>query len=88
MEAAQRDGWRLISITEALDTRSAVGEFTATILAGLAQMERKLIAERTSRVVDARLLHDTEEIAIGIFQHDEVGVGTIPPRISLRTKFD
>ena len=47
MEAAQRDGWRLISITEALDTRSAIGEFTATILAGLAQMERKLIAERT-----------------------------------------
>jgi DNA invertase Pin-like site-specific DNA recombinase len=47
MEGAQRDGWRLISITEALDTRSAIGEFTATILAGLAQMERKLIAERT-----------------------------------------
>ncbi len=47
MAAAQREGWRLISITEALDTRSAVGEFTATILAGLAQMERKLISERT-----------------------------------------
>ncbi len=52
MEDAQRDGWRLISISEALDTRTAVGEFTATILAGLAQMERRLIGERTSEAME------------------------------------
>ncbi len=40
-------GWRLISVSESLDTGSAVGEFTLTILAALSQMERKQIAERT-----------------------------------------
>ena len=40
-------GWRLISVSESLDTGSAVGEFTLTILAALSQMERKQVAERT-----------------------------------------
>jgi DNA invertase Pin-like site-specific DNA recombinase len=40
-------GWRLISVSESLDTGSAIGEFTLTILAALSQMERKQIAERT-----------------------------------------
>ena len=40
-------GWRLISVSELLDTGSAIGEFTLTILAALSQMERKQIAERT-----------------------------------------
>ncbi|NNL85584.1 MAG: recombinase family protein [Myxococcales bacterium] len=56
LDAAQRNRWRLISVAESLDTRTAVGEFTTTILAGLAQMERKLIGERTreamSRITD------------------------------------
>lgn len=47
LDAAQKAEWRLVSVEESLDTRTAVGEFTTTILAGLAQMERKLIGERT-----------------------------------------
>lgn len=38
----------LHSITEKLDTGSAIGEFFFTLLAALAQMERRLIGERTS----------------------------------------
>ena len=47
IESEQKAGRRIVSVEEHLDTRSAVGEFTTTILAGLAQMERKLIGERT-----------------------------------------
>ncbi|MEO1190268.1 MAG: recombinase family protein [Pseudomonadota bacterium] len=35
------------SLTEKLDTTTAFGEFAFHIIAGLAQMERKMIAERT-----------------------------------------
>jgi DNA invertase Pin-like site-specific DNA recombinase len=34
-------------VSESLDTGSAIGEFTLTILAALSQMERKQVAERT-----------------------------------------
>ena len=47
LEASRKARWRLISVEESLDTSTAVGEFTTTILAGLAQMERKLIGEGT-----------------------------------------
>ncbi len=36
------------SITEKIDTNSAIGEFFLTILAAFGQMERRLIGERTS----------------------------------------
>lgn len=41
-------GVALHSLSENLDTKSAIGEFTYTLMASLAQMERKTIAERTS----------------------------------------
>lgn len=37
----------LVSITESIDTTTAVGEFVFTLFAALGQMERKVIAERT-----------------------------------------
>jgi DNA invertase Pin-like site-specific DNA recombinase len=37
----------LISLTESLDGRTAIGKLMITILAGFAQMERDLIIERT-----------------------------------------
>jgi site-specific DNA recombinase len=46
-EEFDKGGWRLISVSESLDTGSAIGEFTLTILAALSQMERKQVAERT-----------------------------------------
>jgi len=45
---AQRGDWRLVSVSEALDTGSATGKFTLTILAALAQLEREQISERTT----------------------------------------
>ncbi len=43
-----REGWSLHSIGEKLDTSSAAGRFVVTIMAGLAQMEREQIGERTA----------------------------------------
>jgi DNA invertase Pin-like site-specific DNA recombinase len=42
-----RRGIRLVSLTESIDGRSALGRMMVTILAGFAQWERDLIAERT-----------------------------------------
>lgn len=42
-----KKGASLHSIQERIDTKSATGEFFFTLLASLAQMERKLIGERT-----------------------------------------
>lgn len=40
-------GWSFISIRDSLDTKSAVGRFTMTLLAGVAQLEREMIGDRT-----------------------------------------
>jgi DNA invertase Pin-like site-specific DNA recombinase len=47
VEDAERSGWRLLSVSESLDTGSAAGRMVVTILAALAQMEREQIGERT-----------------------------------------
>lgn len=44
----------LISICEKLDTSSAIGEFFYTLMASLAQMERKLIGERTKAALQSK----------------------------------
>lgn len=43
----QKRGVALHSITESLDTESAIGGFFFTLIAALGEMERKLIGERT-----------------------------------------
>jgi site-specific DNA recombinase len=40
-------GTRLVSLSETIDTGSAMGEFTFTLLAALAALERRQIGERT-----------------------------------------
>ncbi len=47
-DAASREGWQLVSITEQLDTSSASGAFVLHVLSALAEMERRQIGERTS----------------------------------------
>lgn len=48
VEEADRRGYRLVSVAESLDTGTATGRFVVTLLAGLAQMERESIGERTA----------------------------------------
>ncbi|MBM4327965.1 MAG: recombinase family protein [Deltaproteobacteria bacterium] len=47
-EVMDKTGVALHSITEKLDTQSALGRFFFTLTASLAEMERNLIAERTA----------------------------------------
>jgi site-specific DNA recombinase len=44
----------LISITEKLDTCSAMGEFFFSLMVSLAQMERKLTGERTKAILQGK----------------------------------
>jgi site-specific DNA recombinase len=46
-ERCQREGWELHSISETLNTSTAMGRFALTLLGSLAQLEREQIAERT-----------------------------------------
>jgi site-specific DNA recombinase len=48
VDASGREGWRLLSVSEQLDTATAAGRMVLTVLAALAQMEREQIGERTS----------------------------------------
>jgi len=47
LEEFQVHGVAFKSVSEGVDTSSAIGKFLMNIMAGLAQMERELIAERT-----------------------------------------
>ncbi|GAB3820226.1 recombinase family protein [Kribbella italica] len=47
MERSQREGWSIIALDLGLDLSTPQGEFVATILAGFARMERRLIGDRT-----------------------------------------
>ena len=49
-----RKGAALHSITEKLDTKSAIGKFFFTLMASLAEMERGLISERIKAAMDRK----------------------------------
>lgn len=50
-EKARREGWRLVCLDADVDTSTPVGEMVANVLASFAQMERRLIAQRTSEAL-------------------------------------
>ena len=43
---AEREGWRIHCLQDAIDANSADGEFLLTLRAGLSQLERRKIGER------------------------------------------
>jgi site-specific DNA recombinase len=47
IEQAEREGWRLVSLGEALDTATPMGRFFVHMLGALAELERAQIGERT-----------------------------------------
>lgn len=62
----------LVSLTEKIDTGSAMGEFFFTLIAALGQMERKLIAERTKAAL-AHKKAQGEKYAPIPFGYSEIG---------------
>lgn len=54
VERAQREGWTLVVLDLGLDLSTPQGEFTAHVLSAAAQLERRLISERTRRVADEK----------------------------------
>ena len=51
-DSAQREGWRLVSLSESLDTETPTGRFALVLLAALAQLEREKISERVGEALD------------------------------------
>ena len=52
VDRSAREGWRLVSVSESLDTGTPGGRMVVTVLASMAQMERELGAERTRIALD------------------------------------
>lgn len=50
---AQQGGWSLVVLDVDLDMTTAVGRFTATVMAAVAELERELIRERTRAALDS-----------------------------------
>lgn len=46
VDESRRQGWRLVSVSENLDTGTAAGRLVLTVLAALSEMERKQIGDR------------------------------------------
>ena len=53
MQALERAGINLVSITDTLDTKTPIGKFVVGILANIAELERNMIAERTTAGIKA-----------------------------------
>ena len=53
VDETRRAGWRLVSVSEHLDTGSAAGRLVVTVLAALSEMEREQVGERTRLALDA-----------------------------------
>jgi len=47
LDRSRRRGWGLVALDLGLDTSSPMGEFTAHIVAAVAQLERRIIGQRT-----------------------------------------
>ncbi len=52
VDRSRREKWRLVSVSESLDTGTAAGRLVVTVLAALAEMERDQVSERTRLALD------------------------------------
>jgi len=53
LERSQREGWAVIALDLGVDTSTPAGEMVAELMASCAQLERRLISERTSAALEA-----------------------------------
>jgi DNA invertase Pin-like site-specific DNA recombinase len=54
VDSATRDGWRLICMDLGLDSGTAGGRFTLSLLGAVSELERNLISERTRSALAAK----------------------------------
>lgn len=54
METAQKQGWQIVCLDCAVDTTTPAGEAMAGVMAIFAQLERRLISERTKQALAAK----------------------------------
>jgi len=54
LDRGRRDHWQLVALDVGLDTTSPQGEFQAHLIAAVAQLERRLISERTREALAAK----------------------------------
>ena len=76
MDRSQRKGWSLCAMDVGVDTTTPQGEFFATVLAGMAQWERKVISQRTR---DALAIKKAQGVKLG---NPKLGKAT--PRVRRR----
>lgn len=56
LDRARKEKWAVVALDLSLDTTTITGELVANILMACAQWERRLIGQRTSDAIQARLL--------------------------------
>jgi DNA invertase Pin-like site-specific DNA recombinase len=54
LQRAEQEGWALVALDLGLDTSTPVGEMLATVMAAVAQWERRAISERTKAALAAK----------------------------------
>lgn len=54
MERARRKGWALVALDLGVDTTTPTGELVASLMAAVAQWERRIIAQRTADALAAK----------------------------------
>ncbi len=54
LERADRRGWALVMVDQAVDTSTPQGRFVVQVMSAVAELERSLISERTSAGLQAK----------------------------------
>lgn len=93
LERAKRHGWAVVALDTPVDTSTPMGEAMVGVVGVFAQLERRLIAERTrvalaekkrggARLGRPRTLDPTVEALIVDLRHEGVGLTAIADRLN------